>query len=170
MRITLPLFICVSLMKVSAQKGLSVELIRYNTGVSGSSQVIAIKNNNYIVQQSIGQASVIGTFITDDLILRQGFLQPNVSAKFEDKKTIVNNSNAIIYPNPFTENVSLSFSDEITSPILVEVYDLLGRLLFTKEYTPSQSIDIMLGHLPVATYVLKANTKNTQIIKKIIKK
>jgi hypothetical protein len=52
-------------------------LVRATTGVAGSLENVSLNNKQYVVQQSIGQASAIGTFYDNDYILRQGFIQPN---------------------------------------------------------------------------------------------
>jgi hypothetical protein len=69
-----------------AQNTAGKHLVRSTVGVSGSSTDIKIQNTNYVVQQSIGQSSVIGTFAIGDLNVRQGFIQPNVFAKIIDEK------------------------------------------------------------------------------------
>jgi hypothetical protein len=106
--------------------------------------------------------------MNDNLILRQGFIQPDVLAKIADK-TIPLNLEAVIYPNPFSENILLMFNEEVTSIISVEIYDIIGKLIFSKDYSPSQSIDVSLGNLPVSNYIIKAKANNKQFVKKIIK-
>ncbi len=115
--------------QVNSQNNSSEQLVRSSTGVSGSSEIITNNNKTYVVQQSIGQASAIGTFSNVDYILRQGFIQPNVLAKIIDD-TIPLNLEAIIYPNPFVESISISFNEKISDKIEVVVFDVLGRMVF----------------------------------------
>jgi hypothetical protein len=121
-----------------------------------------------VVQQSIGQASVIGTFYDSDYTLRQGFIQPNVLVKIIDKSIPLNLA-AVIYPNPFTESVTLSFSEKINDTVDVSVFDLLGRLVFSKSYMADQSINVEFNNLSVANYIIKVTANNKQFIKKILK-
>ncbi|MFM2369766.1 MAG: hypothetical protein RL619_2079 [Bacteroidota bacterium] len=167
-RTVLMLFLCFFLMQIHAQNTSGSLLLRSTIGVSGSLKNINIQNKDYIIQQSVGQGSVIGTFMNDNLILRQGFIQPDVLAKIADK-TIPLNLEAVIYPNPFSENILLMFNEEVTSIISVEIYDIIGKLIFSKDYSPSQSIDVSLGNLPVSNYIIKAKANNKQFVKKIIK-
>lgn len=144
-------------------------LVRATTGVAGSSEKISANNKTYVVQQSIGQASVIGTFYEGDDTFRQGFIQPNVLAKIIDAAIPLNLA-AIIYPNPFTESVTLSFSEKINDKVEVSVFDLLGRLVFSKSYAADQKINVQFSSLSVANYIIKVTANNKQFIKKILKK
>ena len=144
-------------------------LVRSTVGVSGSSSTVSVDNKTYTIQQSIGQASVIGTFKTNNYTLRQGFIQPNILTKIKDTNIPLNLS-AIVFPNPFVENISLSFNENIKGEVIISLYDLLGRMLFTNKYEANKNINIPLKELPVAHYILKVRANNRQFIKKIIKK
>lgn len=152
-----------------AQNNSSEQLVRSSTGVSGSSEIITNNNKTYVVQQSIGQASAIGTFYDSDYILRQGFIQPNVLAKIRDI-AIPLSLDAVIYPNPFVESVTISFSEQIIDKVEVAVFDLLGRLVFSKSYLANQKVNVQFNNLSVANYILKVTANNKQFIKKILKK
>lgn len=152
-----------------AQNTSSDYLVRSSTGASGSSENLNVNNKAYLVQQSIGQASVIGTFYDKDYILRQGFIQPNVLAKIIDLG-IPLSLEAIVYPNPFVESVTISFSEQITGEVAVAVFDLLGRQVFSKSYTANDKLKLDLSRLPVTGYILKVIGNNKQFIKKLVKK
>ena len=152
-----------------AQNNSSEQLVRSSTGVAGSSENVTINNKAYIVQQSIGQASVIGTFSDENYTFRQGFIQPNVFAKIIDLAILLS-LDAIIYPNPFVESVTISFSEQITDRVEVAVFDILGRLVFSKSYTANQKVNVEFNNLSVADYILKVTANKKQFIKKIIKK
>jgi hypothetical protein len=143
--------------------------VRETTGVSGSSELISSNNQQYVVQQSIGQAGAIGTFNNVDYILRQGFIQPNVLAKIRDV-SIPLSLDAVIYPNPFVESFTISFSEQITNTVEVAVFDALGRMVFSKSYEGTQKINVAFNNLSVTNYILKVTANNKQFIKKIIKK
>ena len=122
-----------------------------------------------MVQQSIGQGSAIGTFNNVDYILRQGFIQPNVLAKIIGKDILLN-LEAIIYPNPFVESISISFNEKVSNKIEVAVFDVLGRVVFSKNYNAEQNLQVQLNNLSVANYILKVTANNKKFIKNIIKK
>jgi len=152
-----------------SQNASSKYLVRATTGIAGASENIAINNKQYIVQQSIGQASAIGTFNDSDYIARQGFIQPNVLAKIIDL-AIPLSLEATIYPNPFVESVTVSFTEQITDKVEVAVFDILGRLVFSKSYIADQRVNVQFNNLSGADYILKVTANNKQFIKKIIKK
>lgn len=152
-----------------AQESIKANLVRSTTGVSGSSEKITSLNNIYIVQQSIGQTSPIGTFSDADFVLRQGFIQPNVLAKIKDKNVLLNLS-ATVYPNPFINDISILFNEKVEGDITVSIYDMLGRLMFLKNYEASKNINIISQDLSNAHYILKVKANNRQLITKIVKK
>ena len=146
-----------------AQNTTSAYLARATTGAAGSSENVTINNKAYIVQQSIGQASVIGTFSDENYTFRQGFIQPNVFAKIIDLAILLS-LDAIIYPNPFVESVTISFSEQITDRVEVAVFDILGRLVFSKSYTANQKVNVEFNNLSVADYILKVTANKKQFI------
>jgi hypothetical protein len=154
---------------IQAQNTSSTYLVRATSGIAGSSETIVQNNKNYVVQQSIGQASAIGTFSDSNYTLRQGFIQPNVLAKIRDKD-IPLSLNAVIYPNPFVESITISFSEQITNKVEVAVFDLLGRLVFSKSYLADQKVIVPFNNLSLAKYILRVTANNKQFIKKIFKK
>jgi hypothetical protein len=160
------LFLCYT---SKAQNNSSSQLVRSTIGVSGSSEAITANNTVYVVQQSIGQTSVIGTFSNANYILRQGFIQPNVWSKIINKDLPVSLEVAT-YPNPFVENITVAFTEVIKGNIEVTVFDVLGRLVFSNKYAPAQQLNITINNLSVAKYILKITANNKQFIKNIVKK
>jgi len=163
------IFIFFIFFRLNAQVTSSEKLVRSTTGVSGSSELISSNNQQYVVQQSIGQASAIGTFNNVDYIARQGFIQLNVLAKIIDKD-IPLNLEAIIYPNPFVEIITISFNEKVSNKIEVFVFDALGRVVFSKNYNAEQNLRVQFNNLSEANYILKVTANNKQFIKNIIKK
>ena len=161
------LLLCIQF--TQAQNTTSDYLVRSTTGVAGSSETISANNKTYIIQQSIGQASAIGTFSTENYTVRQGFIQPDVLSKIRDI-AIPLNLEAVVYPNPFVKGVTLSFSEQITDKVAVAVFDALGRLVFSKSYAAQQKVQVQFENLSVANYILKVTANNKQFIKKILKK
>lgn len=147
-------------------------LVRSTMGILGSSNNVIIYNSNIItIQQSIGQLSPIGTFSKDNYAIRQGFIQPNILVKIIDKNIPLSLDLVVsIYPNPFINDISVSLINNNKNDIYIEVYDVLGRLLYKKKYFWNKSIIVELGNYPTGTYLLKVINNNQQTVKKIIKK
>jgi len=155
--------------QVNSQSTSSEQLVRSTTSVAGSSEIISINNKEYVIQQSVGQTSAIGTYEKNNYNLRQGFIQPNVLSKIMDKNIPIN-LNVEVYPNPFSENISISFEKEIKGEVKVYLFDMLGRQIYTNKYESRKKINIDLHDFAVAHYILKVRFNNRQFIKKIIKK
>jgi hypothetical protein len=145
-----------------------VSLARSTTGVSGSSEIATARSKTFVVQQSIGQASAIGTFYTKGHIARQGFLQPQV-AVYAKGITIPLSLDAMVYPNPFAESITIAFSEQINDIIDVTVFDALGRIVFSNSYSGGQKVNVDFFNLPPAYYLLKVTANYRLFMKKIIK-
>lgn len=119
---------------LQAQQRSTVSLTRSTTGIAASSKDIVTNGIIYVMQQSNSQASPIGTFCTKDYIARQGFLQPPVAA-YSKSTAIPINLDANVDPNPFSESVTIAFSEQINDIIDVTVFDALGRIAFSNSYS-----------------------------------
>lgn len=172
----LPAFILSAILSIQAQNNSdstnnseSYSIIRSNVGMAGSSKTITTDKGNYIVSQSIGQSSVIGTSFNKGYHLSQGYQQFPLEIKIINEPSI-KNLNAAIYPNPFEQSVNISFIDAVLNEISVVVFDIHGRLIFSQKFQPSQNIQLNLGNISMGTYLLKATTNGKQFNAKLIKK
>ena len=50
-----------------------------------------------------------------------------------------------IYPNPYTDNFNLSLSTANDSKVVVTVYDMIGRLIETRDINPRESAELKIG-------------------------
>lgn len=145
------------------------KIIRSNIGLGGSSKILYTSKGSYVVSQSIGQSSVIGTSSNSGYFLRQGYQQPTNRIKV----TPVSSGNdllANVFPNPFNQSVSVSFFQNIKSDISVEVFNLIGKLIYTKKFAPSKRIEIHFDDISSGTYLLKVLSDNKIFHSKLIKK
>ncbi len=150
-----------------ATASVAQELMRSTTGVSGGSRVIADGEKSYVVQQSVGQSSVIGTFRNGDMTARQGFIQPPIKVQrvFEDES----NLDATIFPNPFSSSIQIIFNEKVEGLISIDVYDVLGRLVHHEEKQAAGQMSIELEKLSSAQYVLLVSTETKQFKANILK-
>ena len=120
-----------------------------------------------VVNQSIGQQSLIGTS-SNNYVVMQGFQQSFwgkyiSSTKFDDIK-------ATGFPNPFVQTVSFELSKPILDLISVNVFDLGGHLLFEEKKKASNNIlTIELPLLPTGEYLVRLTAPNFNFYTKIIK-
>lgn len=144
-------------------------LVRSTTGASGASIEVSNNSKMYVIQQSIGQPSIIGNINNGDYVVRQGFIQPDVLSKIAEKN-IPLNLQLTLYPNPFQDKISLAFNEDIKGEITVTVFSVLGALIYSKNYQSSQQIDLILSWLSSGEYILKTVANQKQFISKIIKR
>ena len=146
----------------------SYRIMRSNIGAGGSSKTMSTSKGQYVISQSIGQSSIIGTYSNNGYYLRQGYQQPPSNIKVV-KKSSTNDLFATVHPNPFGQSVSISFTESITKTISVSVYDISGKLIYSKEFPPSKNIDLDLKHISNGSYLLKAISNGKLFNAKLIK-
>jgi hypothetical protein len=84
-----------------------------------------------------------------------------------------NNNSAFIYPNPTSENISVSIHLTDNDEIVFELVDLSGRsILSSRERMSSgnHSKIIKLSELASGIYILKITSKELNYTQKVIKK
>ncbi|QVY66726.1 T9SS type A sorting domain-containing protein [Polaribacter sp. Q13] len=148
-------------------------LLNSTISTVGSNSVQSISKNKirYQIAQSIGQSSIIGTKSTSKINVQQGFL--NNSKIFN-----INNSNIdiideslrlVISPNPFIEFITLNFSKETKHKIHIRIYDINRKIIFTKEYTPTDNLLIPLKHYSIGTYIIRIQSGTSTFTEKLLK-
>ncbi|NMH89392.1 T9SS type A sorting domain-containing protein [Flavivirga algicola] len=164
------LAICFVFSTQAQQKGDgdSYKIMRSNLGAGGSSRMLFTSKGQYTVSQSIGQSSIIGTYTNNGYYLRQGYQQPPHNIKIV-KQSNTNNLLATVYPNPFEQTVSIAFTENMTKAIAVLVYDIRGKLIYSREFQPSKRIDLDLKHISNGSYLLKAISNGKLLNAKLIK-
>jgi len=115
-------------------------------------------NSTFQLSYTIGEMALVSTEAVGNSILTQGFHQP-------DKFTIilvndpVNELNAIVFPNPFGDNVYLQLEGWKPERFVLDLFDATGRKVIsgrTFQHTPgTQQIPIETSHLAAGTYLLR---------------
>jgi hypothetical protein len=150
------------------QLGNSQILKKQTLANQGSSHVVYANNKSYYILESIGQASIINTFSANNHLLRQGFLQPvSTSVFFKGSNASIK---ALIFPNPFLNQIEVRFDEPIIDVFNLVLYDVLGRIVMTQEYNPIQSITLDLFNLSAGSYFLKIQMRSKVLNAKIIKR
>ncbi len=140
--------------------------LRSTLSLSGSSNTIIYQDQQFFVQQSTGQSSVIGLSRGRNYLLRQGFIQP-----FQDSGSRATSQNlpVTVTPNPFPAGITISFTEKISDDIYVAIIDLSGRTVYFKRYGATREITLNPGSLPAALYFIKVYTDKKCYISKLIK-
>ncbi len=151
---------------VDSGKGQEVLKPRSALSAGGSSGIINVNGRQYYLQQTIGQQSITGISMNQGYLLRQGFLQPIEEEHNQlSKETLP----VVIYPNPFSSHMNLSFIEKTSGPLYVTIYSLDGKIAFLKKYETGSNIDIDLSSLPPSVYVLRLTTIKKSFYYRVIK-
>jgi hypothetical protein len=143
----------------------SQELHHQAMSSQGTSKELA---NGMYVSQTIGQQSVIGNYTRDGKTYGQGFQQSMWGSYI--KGNAANTITTTTYPNPFVDVVNFEFSQAITDKILIELFDVRGRLVFsTSQQAEGTLFTVNLPNLAASNYLVHLTTSNysyyTQILK-----
>jgi hypothetical protein len=157
------LLLLLSNQTVIAQK--PVKLIStLNSG--GSSNTVTVNTRELYYQQSIGQSGIIGLSGGKDQFARQGFIQPMTGPGNRDLTGFLP---AEIYPNPFLNQLTLTFPEEISDMIYVTMYDLNGKIVFLKKFGAARELNIDVSNLAPSIYLLRVNTTTRSSYSKVVK-
>ena len=150
-----------------AQNNSGYRIISSNLGSSGSSQTVETSNGSYKISQSIGQSSVIGTHYNNGYYLRQGYQQPMQTIK--RIKDLDIELRAKVYPNPFSQTLFITFSDEMRNDISISIFDIEARVIHTQEFLPAQRLELQLRDISTGNYFLKVASGRKRFNTKLIK-
>ncbi len=104
------------------------------------------------VQQSVGQASVIGSYRNTGTTVRQGFLQPLGGHAQQIKDRTLQ---AIAFPDPFVSSFMLRFDALPEGPVTLELVDLTGRHIWSSSYAAALELFIQPPQLAAGSYLLR---------------
>ena len=135
---------------------------------SGGTYIFKSSEKNYRVHFSVGQQSPIGQIKSNTVKARQGFIQP---PKFiENYSTIDKLLKVRISPNPFSDVLDIFFSEEIKDKIKVNIYDIMGRIVYKDILPIKTEHKINLNSIPDSQFILRLETEKKYFQTKIIKR
>ena len=77
-----------------------------------------------------------------------------------------------VYPNPFTSNLNLSLVNFANMPATIEIFDIMGTLVMTKNIDATGNVYetvLNLDNLSAATYTIRVRTADFVINKRVVK-
>jgi len=151
-----------------AQEAKSPYLLRSTLAEAGFSVRASIEGRTYAVQASVGQLSAIGTYYGTKNTAIQGFIQPFTVATLKEPPPF-SNLLVSVFPNPFSDVLTISFSKPTLGTVELEVADILGRIVLSKSYLAGQALKVRFNPISPGIYILKVTYKNQAYLKKIIK-
>lgn len=129
-----------------------------------------VTKNGLVVRQSVGQMSAIGGASVGTVFFQQGFQQSLIGQFLQVPTYNLNTIGTTIYPNPFNGPLSVTFSAPIAQKLSVSLFNMTGVSLFTKSFTPPQSLlNFNFDYLPPGSYVIRITAINFSFSKIIIK-
>lgn len=140
----------------------------------GYTQEVISSSGGYGQNAQVTAAWTLGelmteTFISQNLMLTQGFHQSNLGSSGIRDQT-ANDSKIAVFPNPVDYNLNLVFREDDFSGSGFRLIDFTGRVLITGRFD-SSSIGIDVSFLASGTYMVQVTGRdgriiqNTQIIK-----
>lgn len=142
-------------------------LLRSTLGIGAASRTITSEGKRVTVPQSIGQSSVIGIFRNGAFQCNQGFIQPVKNTGTLKK---VEKLQAEIYPNPFTNSITISCNEVSGGRLCVSLHNMEGVEVFSDEFPSSAKINLTPGAIPSGLYILKFVVNHQQYTCKVVKK
>lgn len=125
----------------------------------------------YAIQQSADQSS------SPDSIRGYGIpnfcIAHNLLTGIENPVVDIDKFN--VYPNPFKDNLNITFYSSKSQTINIELYDISGRLIFKKQEKMSAGASKIVNISEIklvsnGTYLVRLSTPDESYLKKIIKK
>ena len=84
-----------------------------------------------------------------------------------------------VRPNPFTDRLLITYSLPQPEPVIIEIRDITGRLLYQRalEASGEETMEIIWGNMPQAPaqasggiYLLSLRTSSRVLVKKLVKR
>jgi hypothetical protein len=122
-------------------------------------------HNHYILDWSIGELALVNQMESSQpkFIVSNGFLQPfTQDPGIYNNETAFGNDEIIILPNPTQNILEINFRTKQRGETSYELYDVLGRILFTNSfysYGNGQIERIDLTGARAGTYFLRIELK-----------
>jgi hypothetical protein len=120
-----------------------------------------------IVSQTIGQTSVTGNYTNQYSKLGQGFQQPTMGRLLI--KELNSAISSTIYPNPFENQITISYS--LQELVSITVFDMAGKLIYKNKLSfelGDRSIDV--SNLKSGVYLIQLQSKSNTSYSKIVKR
>ncbi len=89
---------------------------------------------------------------------------PNAIRKTQEDKLDMD-----VYPNPFNDDLTLSFGDENLKMAKVQLFTLSGSTVYNNVVSASTTLTVSLSEIPNGVYVCVVSSGNKQYVKKVVK-
>ena len=74
-----------------------------------------------------------------------------------------------MYPNPATNQITISFKEKQSTPFSIEITDFVGKKIISKSFENQNDTTLPIESFSKGIYFVKISTKKGESIQKIIK-
>ncbi|GEM56666.1 hypothetical protein B0A58_03440 [Flavobacterium branchiophilum NBRC 15030 = ATCC 35035] len=149
---------------------LNAQNMMLKQSIGGSGGLTKTYHQKYIIQNALGQSSVIGSFSSSHTGINQGFIQPLLFLNNKNAIQISVKDQFMISPNPFIDVIQISSVKQLGAPFKITIYDIMGHLIHESNTIFLNQYQLDLAFLPSGTYLAIIDCKEFNVVKKIIKK
>jgi len=120
------------------------------SATAGFSDILGAKGSNYLINNASAGANYYRATFTNSCGLSVTTAAITVYYKectqvIARVKEELANFGVIASPNPFTESFNLNLTTASKDKVTVMVYDMLGKLIETREFSPSEVLELQVG-------------------------
>jgi Secretion system C-terminal sorting domain len=140
------------------------------TTINAASHTAIINGATY--DYSIGEMTLVTTERNNNLIVTQGYLQPQSKVNTNDGQVVQSNLDNLsdqikVYPNPTENLLFIETNDAIADQVVFQLLDATGRIVLRKneeQAIGSNKYALNLSALAAGSYylILQRATKNSQ--------
>ena len=125
---------------------------------SSTSHSATIQGNTY--EYVIGEMTVVSTDRNTNLIVTQGFLQPDQSNKPSDVANVNAADFIKAYPNPTNNILNIELKDDFTGKVTYQLFDAAGKVIMSGNNDGKNKFTLNLEALAIANYYLLLSVPN----------
>jgi hypothetical protein len=119
-----------------------------------------------------GTETTVSVSVPANVVEEGNFASGTFSAYFKGTAQAVRadvRSEMAVYPNPFTDEVTVETGRNINGTLSVRLTDMNGRTVFSKTYSAAQAIQIDLGSLDAGAYLMVVEMEGKSLTRMIQK-
>jgi hypothetical protein len=79
------------------------------------------------------------------------------------------NAIATVYPNPATDNLTISLNAAVSGKVSVAIVDLAGRIVSNETFNAGSKIDMNIAGIAKGTYMVRITTEKAQSVQRVVK-
>lgn len=145
----------------------------YKNNFSASNSIVIYNSSNLPVQPLTVNAPIVCIRFSTNALTQASGWALNYSTVLTSSEIENISDNTIVFPNPFSNDATISFYSEKTQNAFISIYDLTGNIVVNTEYNSLNGINTLklsdlLFSYNAGYYLLKIKLDNNEFTKKLI--